>query len=549
MTNYNLLQIDEYNYFDLAMQKKQDGDIISSLVILRNLALEGTKNINVYAEIADIYYEMEIYPMCQEYWFRYLSHTNKSNLKANAYRGLGASFCLDRELELMTYYYDKKFMLGGEHALEYDEVLLDYLEFHEKEFPQFYVAYPYDKMSAKSLIRSGLEALENNDVSAAIERFSMVSPNDERFSEAVYRTAACMGEIGKGEDVLPYLKEQLERTDNKSRIALFICDRLEENSKELKKYLDIAASGGLEDAHSYYQIAFYYCQLGLTEQALMCLDKSLEFNSYQVLSLYLKGVIYYNKGEYGVAQKYFKMLYDITNDLVSLYAFKLCLNEEERKSVEVLPYKYGLPEKEKTKRLALVAYYVSGGTKAIKKAKTEELMDLAEFVFWFAHNLEDETVRTFIACGSSRLRKYFIDKLLSQSIKNITKMAIVESLVLAGYSKKLDIVFDGIYLKVKLLPCEFEFGNSEVFTRAYAKAVALSFPFEENLKELQDITYKFYYTLQTNGKLNKVKNVEALTAIIIMLSNEKVYKTLSENKFLVASDDDIKNILSLIEHL
>ncbi len=546
----NNLTINEYNYFDLAMQKKQDGDLVSCLQILRNLEIEGTKNIDVYAEMAEIYFEMEIYPMCQEYWFKYLSHANNSSLKARAYRGLGASFCLDREIDLMTYYYDKKFMSGKQQEFEYDEVLLDYLEFHEKEFPQFYVSYPYSEMTGRALIRSGEEALGKENINTAIERFLMVSPQDERFNEAVFRVCVCYAESGRENEILPYLKEQIERTTNKARIALFICEKLDENSEELKTYLDIAFSdGGLDDAHSYYQLAFYYCQLGLFKRALECLDRSLEFNPYQVLSIYLKGVIYYNQGEIKKSQRYFKKLYDITNDIVSLYCFRLCMNEAEQKNVDKLPYKFGLPEKEKTKKLAVVAYYIANGAKAIKKAKTEELIDLAEFVFWFAHNLEDEVVSIFIAGGNTSVKKYFVSKLLSQSVKNITKMAIVESLVLAGYSKKIDVVFDGIYLKVKLLNCDFEFGNEEVFCKAYAKAVSLSFPFEENLKELQEMTYKTYYTLQTNGKLFKVKNIDALTAIIIMLTDRKVYKTLTDNKFLVAKEEDIDEILNLLRNV
>lgn len=287
----NQVKIDEYDYFDLAAKKRDDGDLVGSLTVLRNIEDSGTKNLEVYAMMGEIFFDMEIYSASQEYWFRYLAGSNRQDVKLKAYSALGATFCMTMDNYLMGYYYDLEFALNPQAEQEYDHILFEYLDFNKEEYPEFYVTYPTENLSSKNLYVSALDLVEKGELSDAISRFSMVKPTSEEFDDAVYRAAVCMKETGVADEgILEFLYNKFEQAEDKGKVALCICEMLPDTEKErIKFYLDAAADSDLEEPGDWYYVARRYADLGDFAKCERALENSLDINPYEVRSLYQIG--------------------------------------------------------------------------------------------------------------------------------------------------------------------------------------------------------------------------------------------------------------------
>ena len=542
------VKIDEYDYFDLATKKRADGDLVGSLTVLRNIEDSGTKNLEVYAMMGEIFFDMEIYSASQEYWFRYLAGSNRQDVRLKAYSALGATFCMTMDNYLMGYYYDLEFALNPQAEQEYDHILFDYLDYNKEEFPEFYVTYPTENLSSKNLFVSALDLVEKGELSAAISRFSMVKPNSEEFDDAVYRAAVCMKETGvNDEGILEFLYKKFEEAENKGKVALSICEMLADGDKEkIKYYLDAAFESDLDEPGDWYYVARRYAELGDTDKCERALDNSLDINPYEIRSIYLYGVILYNRGLIQDSRLYFKTGYDISRDQVNLFYYRLTFDENAKKLYPTLPYSYSLPQKEAARRITEIALLVAGSKNKLKKTDADELIALASYGLTFSNNLAGDMIKAFIEYGPTKVRKFFIYKLLSQVVRNIDKMNIVEALTLIGYDKKVDVVFDNIYLKVRLFKATFDGDNARTFESAYALAVSRTFPFLKDLSYLRDSAYSVYYTLEKRGKVKKVKSVGALAAVIIKLSSTKQPEEEMLERFFKASKEEIKEITDLI---
>ena len=88
----------------VSARKRKEGDLLGALVILLNLEEEGTKNIDVLAEIARIYFDMDLFVLSSEYWFKYLAQSNSVKVRLQAYSGLSACFCMLGDTRMMAYY-------------------------------------------------------------------------------------------------------------------------------------------------------------------------------------------------------------------------------------------------------------------------------------------------------------------------------------------------------------------------------------------------------------------------------------------------------------
>ena len=547
MTDGDLI-IDEYGYFSLAEKKRDEGDLIGSLTILRNIEEAGTKNLEVFAMMGEIFFDMEIYSLSQEYWFRYLAGSNRVDVKLRAYSALGATFCMTMDNYLMGYYYDLEFALNPDAEQDYDHVLFDYLDFNKDEYPDFYVAYSAEGLSGKNLFVSAADAYEHGQINEAISRFSAVSPDCEEFDEAVYRAVCCMKDTGiSDEEILAFLHEKYDEAKGKGKIAMYICEMLDKNDKQsILGYLDVALDSDLEDPSDNYLIARYFAEFGEHDKAMAALDKSLDINPYELRSIYLYGVILYNQGLYEKSRAYFKSGYDISRDQVNLFYYELTFDKGLMKKYPELPFSYRLPENQAADRITSIAVLIAGSKTKLKKQDPDRLIALADYALVFSNNLSSDMIKAFMVYGPNKVKKYFIYKLMSQGVRNYDKMAIIEALALTGFDKKIDVVFENIYLKIRLYKATFDSDPGDVFLNAYALAVSRMFAFCKDISSLRDTAYRIYFDLERAGKLKKVKNYHALAALIAKESGVRNINEETFEKYFGATEEDIGNIYKLL---
>ncbi|MBP5177579.1 MAG: hypothetical protein ILP02_03230, partial [Clostridia bacterium] len=375
------VKIDEYDYFEVASKKRDDGDLVGSLTILRNIEDSGTKNLEVFAMMGGIFFDMEIYSLSEEYWFKYLAGSTRQDVRLKAYSALGANFCMTMDNYLMGYYYDLEFSLNPNAEQEYDHVLFDYLEFNKEEYPEFYVTYPKDDLSSKSLYVSGLDLLDRGDINGAISRLSRVKPDAEQFDDAVYRAALCLKESGATDEaVLDFLREKFDIAIDKGKIALSICEMLPLSDKQsLKYYLDAAFESDIEEPGDWYDIARHYAELGEIDKCEKALEISLDINPYEVRSIYLYGIILYNQGLVEESAGYFKTGYDISRDEVNLFYLKLTADPKAKSLYPVLPYSYALPAKAAADLITEIAVLIAGSKTKIRRYDQDRLIALASY--------------------------------------------------------------------------------------------------------------------------------------------------------------------------
>ena len=543
-----ILKIDEYDYFDLAGKKKDEGDLLGSLTILRNIEETGTKNIEVYAMLGEIFFDMEIYSLSREYWFRYLAGSTRQDVRLKAYSALGATFCMTMDNYLMGYYYDLEFSLNPRAEQAYDHVLFDYLDFNKEQFPEFYVTYPVKGLSNENLYVSALDYEEKGDISEAISRFSLVKPHSDVYEDAVYRAVCCMKDSGVGdEEILAYLYAKFDEAPDNGKVALYICEMLPEKDKVgLRYYLTAALDSDLEEPSDWYYVGWKFASLGDYDNCEVALNNSLDVNPYEVKSIYLYGVILYNQGLYEKSRWYFKAGYDISRDPINLFYYRLTFDEKARKPYPLLPINYALPEKEAAARITRIAVLIAGSKTKLKTTDADELISLAQYGMGFSNNLCGDMIKAFICYGPLKVRKFFISRLLAENVRNIDKMRIVEALTLIGYDKKLDVVFDEIYLKIKLFKATFDVDPNKVFAGAYAFAVSRLFPFVKDLSFVRDAAYSIYYEFDRCKTIKKVKNVNALAAVIAKESNAKQMDTEMLEKLFRVKKEELDEVYALI---
>jgi|GEM_PF-3250006 len=540
--------LDEYDYFDLAEHKREEGDLLGSLIILRNIEESGTKELDVYAFMAEIFFDMEIYSLSEDYWFKYLAGSTRTDIRMKAYSGLGACFCMTMNNYVMGYYYDLEFSLDPQFEQQYDHVLFDYLEFNKEEYPDYYVYYSKDGLSSKNLYVSAVDLLEKGKISEAISRLSDVKPQSEYFGDAVTRAAYCMKDNNfDADDILSFLYEKLAVAVDKGKIALCICEMLPDGDDRRKACLCIALESDFEEPGDWFYVGYEYAKLKCYNECEKALKKALAINKYDVKSIYLYGVILYNQGLYERSAQYFKTGYDINRDQVNLFDLRLSGDEAARKIIPELPLYFGLPEREATDRFKRIAELITGSKSNIKKADSEELIALAEFGLSFINNIAADMIKYFMLCGSAKVKKFFIRKLISQNVENYDKMRIVEVLCLSGYDKKVDVVFDNIFLQVRLFRASFPSDDNFVFFEAYSFAVSRLFPFVKDTSVIRDTAYDIYYELERKRKLKKVKNYRALAAVITIESSVKKMEGEVLQKYFGAKEKDISDIYALLE--
>ena len=542
-------KIDEYDYFNVAKGKKDDGDLVGSLTILRNIEESGTRNLEVYAMMGEIYFEMELYPLALEYWFKYLAGSNRTDVRLRAYNALGATFCMLGDNYLMGYYYDLEFSLNPAEEQPYDYVLYDYLDYNKQEFPEFYVTYPLDKMTSKALYVSALDLLEKGNVSEAIERLSLIKPQDEEYDDAVFRLGSIYRDQGKSEEEMKaFLFQKYEQAIDKGRIALLLCEFVRtDDKKELLSYLDVALDSEPTDPQDCFYMARLYARVGEYDGAVQALNLALDINYYDVRSIYLYAVISYNVGKYDIAAEYFKEGYDISRDQINLFYYELCRDEKARAQYPELSIDYALPESESIERITEIVYLITGGKNKIRRCDADKLIKLAEFGLSFASHLVEDMVKEFIVYGPAKVKKYFISKLLSESVRNTTKMHIVEGLCLSGYDKKVDVVFDNVFLKVKLYKSDFDDEPDAVFNAAYALAVSRMFPFLKDLSEIRRAAYDVYVRLFKHKRHKKIKDANALAAVFALKVSAKNLDYDHLEKLFKTKRDDVAAIMALLE--
>lgn len=546
MEQANKVQPNNFENERLAIsdRRRNDGDLVGALTVLLNIEEEGTKNINVLSKIAALYFDMELFVLSSEYWFKYMSQSNSPRVRLRAYSGLSACFCMLGDTRLMAYYSEKQLALGPSGEQEYDSVLLDYYDYvYDAVGDGYYVSYPEKYISPKRLMFEADALIEARKDMEAAERLSFIQKDSEYYCEARSKMAQCYLVSGKDEEAEKILADLVaEFPDNNFAnlsYGLFLLD--DEKTEDAEKYLIRAIKGDFYDEEDYFRLAVALCRVEKDSEALFVLEKALEINEYCLHVLFLTALISHNLGDDEKASALFKKVYSLTRGAVSRYYYGLT---EKGDYKEKLEYTFNLPKNEAAKRFAKITLIIANGKKAIASYGESEVMELLDWCLPYVTKLQFEFVEVLLTQGTLKLKNHVIGKLISPTVSNEIKIFIIETLIMRDSSKRISVAFDNVFIKIPLLKGDFEKTRNDFFKRAYAFSFARLCPFGTDTHALRDTAYKMYYKFKDSGYLKKISDVNALGCAMAIESGFKMKDKLMYEAFFQTKKSSVDAILN-----
>ncbi len=530
--------------YEIALKRYEAGNYEGALTILLNDDEDGHATPRILALIAAVYFDIEMYRYSIEYWLRYLSLVSSTEYKAKAYNALAACYCRLDMPGPMTYWYEEQLKLCGPTEMDYDYVLMDYYDaVNDAVAPEF---YSVDNPPCDKIAWEGSVLIAEGKYEEAMAKLEEIPKDDVRYVDSRLNISACLSVDGEDEKSLEVLEKLIEEKPDSGAANLAYAAYLFDTNRmtEAKYYAEKALEYGLDDEEDMFRLAFILLYFGREDEALKQINECLSFSPYFLKALLLKGELFYNRKRYEEAAEIFKKLYDVTRGTISKYYYNLCISPE-RDKIEKLDYGVILPKEEAATRFAHVALIIAGGEKIVKAEKKETLTDLADWCLFFPNALQKEFIKTLLMSGT-KMRRYFIDKLVCPRIDTETKLVIIEGLTRSGYHKKIGVEMTNAYLTTKIVPADFgvKFEN-DIFADAYAFAFAKICLFDDRAKELREYAYDmFYYTLD-HHTLNKITDKNALAAAMLTKGG---YDVMDQSGFvthiLMTNKKKIKEMLS-----
>ena len=532
----------------LAKARREDGDYIGALLVLKAIISEGNFPVEAYSEMARIYMDIDMIHYASEYWFKFLNVCPARD-KALAYHGLGTCYYLTDYIRLAGYYYEKQLDKEPDSVYDYTEEMLDCLELiTEAEKPSFHVCHPEDKIPSEVLIDRAEKYLFDADGEAAVDLLQRVKAGDENYIGARLRMVAAMlihGKKQEGEDILKDLTDSYP--NDKLPLINLVCYFADEGRREdFLNYMPRLSNFKFDDFGECYKLAVAYVKMGDDAAAEKLITSALISDPWAVSGIYLNGVIKYNLGKLEEAEKAFFKIYAMTGNPVAEFYQKLAreaLSEDQRPRLSTEMIFPPAVLDDWGKRITAI----TTGVTAVNGKNADEALKLCDLIYSFPNAMQKEMPEALIRTKIVKIKKYFTDILLYPDISDEVKSRIITALILAGYDGKVGVVFSGMYQKVLLIPLEGVALNRKegIVKRAYAKAFSkLCQVSNSSRKPLHQAAMFVKEKLCKNGAIGRLNDADALAAALIVLGKYP----LSGNKDLLAGlmQTDKKKINSVL---
>lgn len=545
-----------YSPVEVALRRIENGDYVGGVSLLRNAEEDGLTTPEVYAALAEAYFDIEAYTFSLEYWFKFLSVTKSHYDRARGYNGVAACYCRVEDVAMLTYYYDKEQKSAAQLRFDYDnlefkydELILDSYEalshYTERKLERmarllaegvapedesesltfdlleddFYSDsdfYSVDFPPSEKLLWESANLMSAGEYEKAYDILKAVPESSECYVDARLNMASSLGALDRHDEAISILEKLAEeKPDDGTALlgcAVYFADL--NRSEESKHYALLAAYKPKENDEDYCRAAYLLLDFGETEMAAYNLDECLKINPYDFKALILKGEIEYNAGRKDKAAEAFKKTYDLTRSEVARYYYLNSLPCEAG-APRKLSYRFTLPEVERSFKEASISLCIARGKKFVQEQPLEDIYDLCEWCFAAPCDLQAEFARAvFKACPT--LREYLIKKLVSERVDLSVKFAIIEELVLGGYKRTVAVTMMGIFMETKIIGADF--GKTKVgkkFKKAYASAFAKTCLFDERAEKLPTIAADMFAAIENMGNMDRVDDVNALAGAIL----------------------------------
>ena len=511
---------------NLAIRRRSENDFIGALNILKYLTEINPKDYECYELMAKVYMDMEYYRLALSQWFKFLNICPKREW-ANAYNGIATCFLYLDNLHLAGYYYDMQLGIAPDKEFDYTDELYDYIDFVKGgEEPEFYITYPYEKMSVERRLELS-EELIFKDPKEYLTVLNSIDVNDEKYIEAQTRIVAFYilnNKINKAKKVINELIAQFP-DEPLVKIVHFMflaeMDDLDNAIPVLESLKDVQFTSYMDSL----KVATECMAVGLYGNAKHYCEITLNLKPYSIMGLFTMGAICFNMGDYEQAEKYFLLNFQLTGISTVKYYLDITKNPKQRTKIGNILPKLKLPESVAKAYLVKILKYTNQGFPKITNKNIQTMFLLFDFIASFPNNAYKQFIDGLVGTKNKAVISFLKDKLLDSELNDEIKYTILEGLVINDFDGKISVVHSGIFNKTRLFVLkDFERkGEQNIIKTAHAKALAKVSTFAGfDTKALEISARVIYQKLCENGNILMVENLKAL-ALAIALSVDNVY--------------------------
>ena len=543
-------------YRKLADKKLEENDLEGALGFLLSARDKAKTHLaQIYMDIADVYYEMGLYEIATNYWFKVLDRAHKSDV-AEIYNALGLCYFNLDNPTVAAYYFNEQF-LNTNGEVFFDEDMSECFEQLLDAKNVYKVVYPPEKVDYSGELKKGKSAMTSYDIESAVEHFSNIPEGSPDYERAQVDLSVAKFLTGDVDGAIELNKKVLE---SNSKNVLALCNlatmyRFKERPNLAEKYFSLIDESYATEDDELYKVATTCCENGKHERAAENFEKLLKTRPYNTSIMFFYAVSLYNSGKFNESRDNFKRLLMLTEDNpVALYYYRLADNlvENGAKTTEPISYYFRLPEDvEKANLKALASLLKMRSQGAIRKKFREK--STQELLSWCFTSTDKEVQRGacyfLSAVDNKQSEKMLLDKLIDPSITDSIKGCIVNLLVMGDYEKTVGLVTSNVYRKLDFYPLYLQSEFGEKFTDAYALAYSrAAIVGEYEMRMLYDSANAIYYENEYSEALQKAEVnviaglIWAKSGIEEISSVEKIAKSFNCSKEeLVSLMESIKN--------
>ncbi len=548
---------DTETYRKLARQKLEQNRLGDALSFLFS-ALKNGDDTEVFADIAGVYSEMGLLEHSNKYWFKYLDRCSKEQCSL-AYEEIAINYFYLDNLLASGYYFHKKVSVDGFISREnLDQEIIDFYSETINSKSSYYLAYPFDKADYSHKVKEAKRSMALADFVGAEKAFSSI-PEQCLTEDASGDYALSLFLQKKDDKAIEVSKASLEKHGNNitALCSLSTIYRAKGDMEKGEYYYKEALKYRTGDKTEAYKLASCALDNGDTAVAGECLKVIIEERPFDVDMKYFYGISLINSGEYKKAERVLGEAFRTDpDDLVVEYFFRMALNlsSGDTDSEKNLPIKYikELPKHVVTAYKRRIRDLVTAIEKGRKKFDESEYFRL---VSWGLEQddlpLAQKCVYLAVNYKGNKGRKILLKQLLSYSVSDKVKRAIVFWLIVTGYRDKMSVLTNNIMVSVRpaKLICDRDgiFGSLAVGGYALAVSKLIFYGYQETNK-LAFAVNRIY------GKLGRrieevVSSPELLAGLICSKINKPEFSD-SKNLSLIFgfSEEELKETVQKYEN-
>lgn len=538
-------------YRMLAERCAEKEDFLGALGFLFS-ALKKEKSPAVLMDIADIYADMSLYELSNQYWFYYLDRVPEDKASV-AYEELAINYFYLGNILASGYYFHLKIQADGYIQQEtLDKEIVEFFSEQENKRKLYRVAYPPERADFSFEMDRAKRALAFGDYELASKLYSVVPEGAPQYYSATEELSVAKFLTDDIDEAIKLSQKVIKEKGE----SISVCCNLSSmygykgNSDKREYYYKKALTlpvNGLEDA---YKIATCSLENGKHQMGIDYLSKVFKERPYDLTMRLFSAIAKINVGDYSGAEEELSYVLKINpTDYNAKYYYGLVIKLKNGGNPgRLLPLKYLalLPSSVENARIKKIdALYGEGFEKIRSEIKKASVLEIIKWGLSETDTPIAKKCTVILAKADCALADKIMKKaLMNAKIEADVKRMMIQILILRGCKERLGITAKGFYFrfKPKKLPCEKQ-SDGELYFTAYSMAMSrMIFVDPECLDKIAFATDRVYKKLGSTFDFDNAKK-EEIAALIV--SDTKMDRPLSDKDLCAIFDVTEEKFVSL----